>query len=98
MEGLSVIVDGFLNATFDPVVVISEYGYVLFAKMVVVVTCMLEHCGFVFSKGVGGRGCMFVESGCSCALGFSYISARAWCEVCSCTRYVIDMAYCFALA
>ena len=47
---------------------------------------------------VHDSGGVLLETSCSCALGFSYIRARAWCEVDSCTGYVIDMAYCFALA
>ncbi len=89
-------VDGFLDAAFDPVVVRSE-SYLRKWWLLYVVTCMLEHCVFVFSEGVGGGICIFVKSSCSYVLGFAYVGARTWCKVSSCTRYMMNVAYCFAL-
>ena len=49
---------------------------------------MLEHCRFVFVKGVSGSGCVFLETSCSCSFCFTYVCAWAWwhlyrvCDIC----------------
>ena len=75
VEGLNI--EGFSNASLNPILFRREDGDVFFTKMVVMLTRMLQHSRFVMAKGVGGSGEMLLEAGADRSLGLTDICARA---------------------
>ena len=88
---------GLFDAPLDPIALIRQYGLVFLAKVVAVVTCMLQHCRLVFAKSVGCSGSVFLETGSCGPFGFAYVYIRAWLMVDACTWLVIYKANFFFL-
>ena len=89
-------VNGLFDAATGPILFVVEYGSVLFAEMMAFFSCMLEHCGLEVAKSIGCCGGVLLETGGSSPLCFSYVSARAWNGVGSCTWNVVnDPVLCF---
>ena len=90
--GESLDVYGFLYPPLDPVLLAVENGDILFAEVMVALSCMLKHGRFVFAKCVNGCRGVLLEARFGGSLRFSDISAWARCRVGASPRNVVDEA------
>ena len=85
-------VESFFDPSFDPVTFMRQDGLIFFAKVVAVVTGMLQHCRLILPKSIGRGGCVFLEAGSCSPFSFAYVNTWAWLMVNACTWLVVHNA------
>ena len=84
--------ESLFDASLDPITFIRQNGLVFFAKVVAVVTGMLQHCRLILPKSISRSGGVFLEAGSCSPFSFAYVYTWAWLMVDACTWLVVHNA------